>query len=969
MPLAPNRGTHAAAVDIRRLEEDLRRSVDGEVRFDTASRAIYATDASNYRQAPVGVVIPRTKEAVIATVALCREHHVPLLNRGGGTALAGQSCNAAVLIDFSKYLHHVLKIDPERKLARVEPGTNLDDLRHAAEQHHLTFGPDPATHNHCTLGGMIGNNSCGIHSVMAGRTADNVEELEIVTYDGLRLSVGKTSDAELEVLMGEGGRRGEIYRRLKALRDKYAGEIRTRYPKIPRRVSGYNLDELLPENGFHVARALVGSESTCVTVLEATLRLVHSPPVRSLLVLGYPDVYSAADHVPEIMACGPIGLEGVDNLLVEFMKRKGVHTGDIALLPPGQGWLIVEFGGESKEEADARAGRCMAELKKAHQPPSMKLYDDKREEAEVWEIRESGLGATANVPGLPLTWPGWEDSAVDPKNLGRYLRDFRQLLERYEYQASLYGHFGQGCLHCRISFDMMTARGVQKYIRFIHEAADLVVKYNGSLSGEHGDGQSRAMLLPKMFGPELMEAFREFKAIWDPEGKMNPKKVIEPYRADENLRLGGRWAPWTPETHFQFPEDDHSFARATLRCVGVGKCRRTANAFMCPSYLATREELHTTRGRARMLFEMFQRDVLRDGWRSREVKEALDLCLACKGCKRECPINVDMASYKAEFLSHYYEHRLRPREHYSMGWIGTWAALGSKMPALANFMGNAWGIGRITKALAGIHPKRPMPRFARVPFTEWFRRRGPGHREGEAVVLYPDAFNNHFFPDTLKAMVEVLETMGFQVALPRGDVSAIRPLIHYGFLRAAKRKLRDTLGMLHDWIATDTPILFAEPSTAAVFRDDLPGLMPADEDGRRMQRLALLLGEFIEERQLAVPRLDGRAIYHGHCHQKAVLRPKAAKTVLERMGLEYVEPQQGCCGMAGSFGFESRHYDLSQQIGEQQLLPAVREADPDVYIVADGFSCRTQILDGTGRRALHLAELLKRAYQTAGKTA
>jgi FAD/FMN-containing dehydrogenase len=536
---------HAANVDAQGLEAELRRHIRGEVRFDDGSRALYATDGSNYRQAPIGAVIPRTIDDVLETMAAARRYGAPVLASGCGTSLAGQCCNVAVVMDFSKYLHNVLEIDPARRRARVQPGTILDDLCHAAEQYHLTFGPDPATHNHCTLGGMIGNNSCGVHSVMAGRTADNVEELEVLTHDGLRLRVGRTSDEELEQIIRAGGRRGEIYAQLKALRDRYADLIRARYPKIPRRVSGYNLDELLPESGFHVARALVGSESTCVTVLEATLRLVHSPPARSLLVLGYPDVYAAGDHIPEVMEAGPVGCEGLDDRLIGYLQKKGMRAAEVAMLPPGNGWLLVEFGGEDKQESDAHAWRLIERLKRQNHPPSMKLFDDPREEHKLWEVRESGLGATANVPGMRDTWPGWEDSAVPPDKLGGYLRDLRKLFDKHGYECSLYGHFGQACVHVRIDFDLVTQAGIDNYLSFLNEAADLVISYGGSLSGEHGDGQARAALLPKMYGPELMQAFREFKHIWDTAWKMNPGKVVDPYRPDQNVASAPTIIPGT----------------------------------------------------------------------------------------------------------------------------------------------------------------------------------------------------------------------------------------------------------------------------------------------------------------------------------------------------------------------------------------------------------------------------------------
>jgi FAD/FMN-containing dehydrogenase len=708
--LHPGRGR--ASSPVRDLSSDLRDAIDGEVRFDRGSRALYATDGSNYRQVPIGVVIPRDAEDVAATVDVCRRHGAPILSRGGGTSLAGQCCNVAVVIDMSKYYNRVLDLDPAGRIARVEPGLVLDTLRSAAKRHQLTFGPDPATHTHCTIGGMLGNNSCGVHALMAqfygpgARTSDNTHRLEILTYDGLRMWVGPTSDAELEAIVAAGGRRADLYLALRRLRDRHADAIRTRYPTIPRRVSGYNLDELLPERGFNVARALVGTESTCVTILQAELILIPEPRARSLLVLGYPDVYTAGDHVPDLLAFRPIGLEGIDDRLIDDMKKARIHPEDVALLPDGKGWLLVEFGGDSKDESDARAREAMAALRARPSPPTMRLFDDPAQEATLWRVRESGLGATAHVPDAPVTWEGWEDSAVPPDRVGDYLRDLRKLFDAYGYGCALYGHFGQGCIHTRVDFDLQSARGIEKYKAFMDEATTLVVSYGGSLSGEHGDGQSRAQFLPKMFGDELVAAFREFKTIWDPDRKMNPGKIVDPYRIDQNLRLGASYRPPDPATRFSFADDRHSFAFATIRCVGVGECRRDEGGTMCPSYRVTREEQHSTRGRARLLFEMLEGDPLTGGWRDEHVKEALDLCLACKGCKSDCPVRVDMATYKAEFLSHYYEGRLRPRSAYAMGFVHRWARLASRIPGVVNAAARAPGLSAVLKWLGGVARQR-----------------------------------------------------------------------------------------------------------------------------------------------------------------------------------------------------------------------------------------------------------------------
>jgi FAD/FMN-containing dehydrogenase/Fe-S oxidoreductase len=939
------------------LENDLRRQIEGEVRFDNGSRALYATDGSNYRQVPIGVVIPKTVEDVLATVEQCRRYDAPILARGGGTSLAGQCCNVAVVLDFTKYLNKLVHLDPHAKTARVQPGIVLDRLRREAERHHLTFGPDPATHNHNTLGGMIGNNSCGTHSVMAGKTEENVLDLDILTYDGLRVRVGATSDEEYQRIISAGGRRGEIYAGLKNIADRYGDQIRQRFPDIPRRVSGYNLPDLLSENGFQVARALVGTECTCAVTLDATVRLVWSPPGRTLVVLGYPDIYQAGDHVPEILEFKPIACEALDHLLVENMKVKGLHPRDLKLLPDGRGWLLVEFGGEDRNDSDNQAHRMLDTLKKLSNAPAMKLYDDPDEEHLVWEIRESGLGATAWVPGEHVTWEGWEDSAVPPDKVGPYLRELCNLYEKHGYEGALYGHFGQGCIHTRITFDLLTAEGIANYRSFMDDASSLVVKYGGSLSGEHGDGQSKAEFLPKMFGNQICEAFREFKSIWDPQGMMNPGKIVDPYPIAENLRYGTSFAPKEPGTNFHFTNDKGSFTHAAMRCVGIGECRRQEKGTMCPSYRATMEEKHSTRGRARLLFEMMHGDVIRGGWKSEEVFDALDLCLSCKGCKGDCPVNVDMATYKAEFLSHYYENRLRPRHAYAMGWIHRWARLASRAPGIVNAMARIPG----AKLLGGIAPERDVPRFAKTTFKQWFRRRGARNKGMPKVILWADTFNNYFHPEVAVAATEVLEDAGFQVAVPEAPLCCGRPLYDYGFLDQANELLVDVLAHLKSEIESGTQVVGLEPSCVTVFRDEMTDLRPHDQDAKRLHGQVFTLAEFLERHNYQPPSLHEDIVVHGHCHQKAVISLDAEKKLFAAMGTKAEILDDGCCGMAGSFGFEKRKYDVSMKIYEHELGPHLRSVPAERLVLADGFSCRTQIEQATGHRPLHLAQLLQAA--------
>jgi FAD/FMN-containing dehydrogenase len=721
-------------------------------------------------------------------VGACRKFDAPILARGGGTSLAGQCCNVAVVLDFSKYMHALLELNPEKCYARVQPGIVLDTLRDAAEKHQLTFAPDPSTHNRCTLGGMIGNNSCGVHGLMGGKTVDNVEELEILLYDGSVMTVGSTDDQELGRVIAAGGRKGQLYAGLKQLRDQYGDLVRQKFPDIPRRVSGYNLDDLLPEKGFHVARSLVGTEGTCALILEAKVRLVHTPRHKSLVVLGYPDAYVMSDHVPAILEHKPIGLEGFDGTVVEVMQQKKLLVREIALLPPGSGLLLIEFGDDDIEAAHRKADKFVAWIETQPDKPQARVFRDPAQVRAVWKVRESGNGGTTVIPGEPsVTHEGWEDAAVHPRALGAYLRDFKKLLDRYGLKAWYYGHFGEGCIHTRINFDLESVEGVRQFRRFVQEAGNLVIRYGGSVSGEHGDGQARAFLYPKMFGPELCEAFAKFKRLWDPNGKMNPRKLIDSYEPEENLKLGADYHVHHRQTHFHFPDDQGSLDKALQRCVGIGACRKKDAGTMCPSYQVTFEEKYSTRGRTHLLWEMLQGEIIKGGWRDDEVKESLDLCLACKGCKGECPVNVDVATYKAEFLSHYYAAHPRPLNHYAFGMMDKWARLASFVPGLVNAVNDSpWS--RITKSVLHIAQSREIPKFAQETFVNWFKKQPPhaGYR-GE-VVLFADTWNNYFHPHVSQAANEVLRHAGFTVHVPqaKGHLCCGRPLYDFGLLGAAK---------------------------------------------------------------------------------------------------------------------------------------------------------------------------------------
>ena len=945
-------------LDARSLEAALRRDVAGAVHFDAGSRALYATDASNYRQVPIAIVEPRDEADVAAAVAACRAHHVAILPRGGGTSLAGQCCNVAVVLDFTVHMNELLELDVEKRLARVQPGIVLDVVRDAAAAHGLTFGPDPSTHAWCTVGGMIGNNACGVHSLMAGRTSDNVHHLRVHRYDGQTLELGKLSVDAFAQRAGGEGPETELYRGLAELRDRYGRLIAERYPKIPRRVSGYNLDELLHADGPHLARLMVGSEGTCGVITEATLNLVPSPEHRAVAVLGYADVCAAADDVPRLLGHGPIGLEGMDAYVVQNMRAKGLELAGLTLLPAGGAWLFVEFGSDDAADAIAQAKRAIADRPDV----TARLLEDRAAAAPIWQAREAGLGASARLADGSETWEGWEDAAVAPERLGNYLRDFTKLYQRYGYRTVLYGHFGQGLVHTRMDFDLATDEGVARYRAFVEEAADLVVHHGGSISGEHGDGQARAELLDRMFGPELIEAFGRFKKLWDPGNRMNPGKLVHPNRLDENLHPRADHPLPQLEAQFKYPDDAGQFARATSRCIGVGKCRRTEGGIMCPSYRATHDERHTTRGRAHLLHEMAH-GRLPDGWRSEAVKASLDLCLSCKGCKLDCPAGVDVAMYKAEFFSHYYRGRRRPRQAYAFGYIDQWARLGSLAPRLVNGLLAIPGVESLARAIAGVSQQRSMPRFAPGTFQRRARRVGAtGGADRPRVLLWPDTFNNHFTPGTLEAGRRVLTAAGFDVVVPQGKVCCGRPLYDWGMLDRARSLLASAIETLGEHIDAGTPLVALEPSCLAVFRDELINLMPDNERAVKLAQRSFTLAEFLTTRAQGYqpPRLTGRVIHHGHCHQKAIAGNAVDVALLRRAGLQVDEPETGCCGMAGSFGFHEHHVEISRQIGQQNLIPAVAAADDATAILVDGFSCREQVNQLAGRRTTHLAELLAR---------
>jgi FAD/FMN-containing dehydrogenase/Fe-S oxidoreductase len=946
------------------IARELARSIEGDVRFDKGTLAVYSTDSSNYRQVPIGMVAPRHDWDVATALRIARENSVPILARGGGTSLAGQATNAALVLDFSRYMNRIVEIDPERRIAIVEPGVIQSHLNSALAPHGLFFAPDPSTKDRCTIGGMIGNNSCGAHSAAYGKTVDNVEAIDAILYDGNRLRLAGSMDDEAIRAAGErSGREAEIVRALAHLRDRIGDTVRAHFPRIPRRVSGYNLDELLPEKGFHLARALVGSEGTCAVTLRVTLKLVPRPRSVVLVVLGFEDVYAAADQTPWILRHRPEALEGFDHHLSDFARTKGLPG--VRFLPDGRAFLVVELGAETPDGARLRAEELKGAAQAISECRGVRILSDPFEQSAVWRLRESGLGAGAFQAGHPRTWPGAEDVAVPPERLGDYLRRFDALLRHHSLvAATYYGHFGEGCVHARISFDLGSRDGVAVFRRAMEEIGALVAEFGGSLSGEHGDGIARSELLPAIYPAALIDAFRDFKRIFDPDFRMNPGIIVDPHPLDSHLKLAGAYSPAAVPTRFDFSAEG-GLAGAALKCVGLGKCRKTDAGTMCPSYMATRDERHSTRGRARLLFEALAGNLLEGGFSDPNLRDALELCLSCKGCLSECPAGVDMASYRAEFFSNYFTRKRRPLRSYFFGRLPDLARAASFAPRLVNALSHAPVLVSIAKGVLQVHEARELPRFAPRTFRSQFGGRRPDSKAGRPVILFTDTFSNFFEPEVALAAVKVLEHAGFSVSLSPSRLCCGRPLYDQGMLDRARRMLGDAIEALAPVAERGISIVGLEPSCILTFRDELPRMFPADPRAKALAQRAMLLEEFLvrEAPRFSPGPLHARALLHGHCHQKAIAGLDSAASLLGRIeGLEVEVPDSGCCGMAGAFGYDRRNYEVSHAIGERVLLPRIRAAHPDTIVIADGFSCRSQIRHFCpGRTPIHLAQLLAAA--------
>ncbi|WP_030607601.1 FAD-binding and (Fe-S)-binding domain-containing protein [Streptomyces fulvoviolaceus] len=951
---------------LARLTARLAETAPG-LRVDTGpGTGPYAYDASNYRVPPRAVAFPRTADDVCAVLRACRETGVPVTARGGGTSMAGNAVGPGVVLDLSRYMNRVLDIDPAAGTARVQAGVVLDALCAATAPHGLTFGPDPSSHSRCTIGGMIGNDACGNRSVRHGRTSSHIEALEIVTADGVRAVADHAGLHPLNPADAEPVARLEAD--VRRLIDAELAPIRTELGRIPRQVSGYQLHHLLPENGFDLARALVGTEGSCAVVTAATVRLVATAPASALLTLGYDDVVDAAEDVPEILHWNPTAVEGMDEAIVATMRaRRGPDS--VTGLPEGRAWLYVELDGDDEELVAARAAELLDVLKARGRMTDGRVVDSAAERRSLWRVREDGAGLAARLVDGGESWPGWEDAAVAPEELAAYLRDFRELLTAHGLTGVLYGHFGAGCVHVRIDFDLATDTGRAAARRFLGEAAALVVEHGGTLSGEHGDGRARGELLEVMYSHRMIRAFAAFKEVFDPEGLLNPGVIVAPARLDADLALH------TPEllpvtTLFTFPHDEDGFEGAVRRCVGIGRCRSDTGGVMCPSYRATGEENDSTRGRARLLQEMVRGETVQDGWRSTEVRDALDLCLSCKACSSDCPVGVDMATYKAEFLHRHYKGRLRPRSHYSLGWLPLTSALAgyAARPLNALLRGP---LGRLLARLGGVTTERRIPAFASRRESRAVLREATTAEPSKAL-LFVDSFTRAFRPQVAGAAGRVLADAGIPTTAQDGLCCGLT-WVSTGQLSVARRIMARTVAHLDD--GDGRPIIVAEPSCAAALKRDVPELLGTEAARRVADRVHTFTGALTDlaEPGWVPPPLPEDVVLQTHCHEYATFKGRRPADLLRRFGVRRVDEAEGCCGLAGNFGFEEQHYDTSMAVAGLALKPRLDGIDraAPTAVVADGFSCATQIdhLAGDrGVRALHLAELLDPAADRPGET-
>ncbi len=973
--MATSTDTRIKSKDREELAQELRRRVTGEVRFDAYSRVLYSTDASIYQMDPIGVVIPRTAEDVQAVIEVARDNNVPVLPRAGGTSLAGQTVNHAIVIDFSKYLNQVLEVNRNEGWARVQPGIVLDQLNREMAPYNLQYAPDPTTASRACVGGGVGNNTCGAHSVIYGKTLDHVQELQVILSDANLAHLKALEPGELGAKLSGVGLESEIYRNLRRIAQDNMAEILARYPKIMRRVSGYNLDDFLTDSPFNLAKMVVGSEGTLCVVTEAKINLVDRPTMTALSVVHFEDIVQSSEAVKEILRHDPSSIEVMDKILLDRSRESLGHSSSMSFIEGDPGAILaVEFYGESEAELTGKMENLKADLEHRHLGYACVNLLDRTAQANVWNVRKGGLGLLMSIRGDAKPLPFVEDTAVDPENLGEFTRRFDEIVRNHGTQAAYYGHASVGCLHIRPLVSLKDSQGIATMVSIGEEISDLVKEFGGSMSGEHGDGIVRGVWTEKMFGPEIYQMFREVKSTFDPQGIMNPGKIIDCPPMTDNLRFGPEYQTKSMPTTLDFSLDTN-FAGAVEMCNGMGACRKLEGS-MCPSFIATRDEEHSTRGRANLLRAALSGLLPESELTGPRLHQALDLCLECKACKAECDSGVDMAKLKYEYLDNYHRANGASLRSKVFAHINSVNRMGSRFAPFSNWIAGS-PIGKfMSSAVLGVHPKRSMPRFASQSFPQWFEGRARetasspitkgGPQEGRprpTVVLLNDTFMNYNHPEVGRAAVELLEAAGQHVVLANAMCCG-RPMLSKGFMAEAAANARYNVDLLHAYADQGIPIVGCEPSCLLTLRDEYPELAK-DTKSKKVAQHAYLIDEYLMmlhekgELDLKFSGESKKVLFHAHCHQKALAGTAASLGALRLPGWEVELVNAGCCGMAGSFGFEKEHYDISITIGGQALFPAVKAKGDDWEIAVMGVSCRQQIEDGAGRRARHLVEVLR----------
>ena len=949
--------------DYREIEAELKKRVEGDIYFDRYSRLLYSTDASIYQIEPIGVVVPRHKGDVQAVVELANKFSVPVLPRGGGTSLAGQTVGHALVLDFSKYMQNVLEVNQEELWCRVQPGLVQDELNAYVRSMGLQFGPDTSTSNRATIGGMIGNNSAGAHSLTYGKTLDHVIELTVLLSDGSEVVLKELSSDALEGKSQADSLEGRVHREVARLAQEHRSEILARYPKIMRRVSGYNLDEFIKPQPFNLSRILVGSEGTLGMVVEAKMRLVPKPKWTALDVIHFDDDLEALRASQAILETAPYALESTDKMILNLARGNIVQSQRLGFVQGNpSSLLMVEYAGDTEAQVKEQVYKLEEVRKAQHIGYAATLAFKPEEVKAVWGVRKAGLGLLLGTKGDKKPIAFVEDTAVAPAKLPEFIKRFREIITRHDAIAGYYGHCSVGCMHIRPLIDLKEASEMKKMVSIADAISDLVLEFNGAMSGEHGDGLARSHFNQKLFGAVLYEAFRQVKRVFDPKNLMNPGKIVDAPAMTESLKINPRYQTWQPETTLDFTGQG-GFARAVEMCSGMGECRKKLDGTMCPSYMGTLDEEHSTRGRANALRAVLSGKVPKEEFTGKRLHDVMDLCLECKACKAECPSNVDMAKLKYEFLDHYHRVNGLPLRNRLFGGIERLNRIGSQFAPLSNWVVGS-GLNRwLMEKLAGIDRRRPLPQFAGVTFEDWFDGRKPeGDGAKGEVVLFHDTFNNFNTPNVAVATTRLLERLGYHVLLVNKRCCG-RPMISKGMLGEAKNNAAWNVDQLAEYAERGVPIVGMEPSCLLTLRDEYPDFLRTN-DAKLVARNSFLLDEFLlQERDTGKVSLsfgaNGRkALLHGHCHQKALVGTVPTVALLKGAGFEVSEVDSGCCGMAGSFGFEKEHYDLSLTIGNRRLAPAVKSASAEVEIVAPGISCRQQIEHLTGRKAKHTAEVL-----------